>query len=319
MKPIMFNTIKNIYGDKTYLYQAINNIECLCCLDSQKQWDWKPNELFEPLSEEAVAARGLAHWQAEQENKKRDNNRIKAERTGKRERVILYCNGCSHQSNVVLKSTFDLTSIEKKDGRLYYKMNDTSEIPRRMKELEKFAKQIKKGVDKSNKVLNDKLHTRWENNPNPLWERCIRNTLYKKTEILDISIAIQELANKAFSTIQIMNGNLFELANLVKNFTLNFNFENMTSENSEKHVIHDSPDKWSNSKYIVFEYNKKDTKEKKICGIPGCGFKYNMVSLSIRYLILEPRNGAARNECNNFMNEEISVIMNKKYEINAAA
>ncbi len=111
---------------------------------------------------------------------------------------------------------------------------------------------------------------------------------------------------------------LFTIVALFVIALVGFNFENMTSENSEKHVIHDSPDKWSNSKYIVFEYNKKDTKEKKICGIPGCGFKYNMVSLSIRYLILEPRNGAARNECNNFMNEKISVIMNKKYEINAA-
>ena len=149
-------------------------------------------------------------------------------------------------------------------------------------------------------------------NPEPLWSYGANDILRKTSTSLEVHIAAAQLAEMVSRAVQIANGNLLELAHLVKDLTLNIDFRSMDMKTRRKEVRCDKPDQWGNATYIVLEYNKTDFTEKTICCCPLCRYDIAMAELSVQYRIIKPRNRLARQLCNNLMNTEISELLKTK-------
>ena len=164
-----------------------------------------------------------------------------------------------------------------------------------------------KAIEKEQNL--EKLHKEWEKKENPLWSYGANDIIKESSKVLEIEIAAAKLAEQISKAIQLANGNLFELANLVKETTLNLNYSSMNNNIAHKEVRCDKPDKWGNSTYILLDYKKKSFTEEASCCFPGCRYYIDMAELSLKYRIIKPRNQSARDKCNYLLNSEIESML----------
>lgn len=212
---------------------------------------------------------------------------------------IVHCCGCSKGGYIRPTSSY----------AGYYRNGDDSDIKGRLDELYEMGWRLAK-IETEEKEQNlDKLHEEWENKPTPLWSYGANDIIKESSKVLEIEIAASKLADQISKAIQIANGNLFELANLVKETTLNLNYSSMNNNTEHKEVRCDKPDKWGNATYILLDYKKNSFIEEASCCFPWCKYYIDMAELSLKYRIIKPRNHAARDKCNYLLNSEIESML----------
>ena len=135
----------------------------------------------------------------------------------------------------------------------------------------------------------------------PLWGDSIEKTLTSSVEDLHVNVEIGKLVEKVYDGISASNGDLTSLASLIKDLKFDL------TAGSEKSVSSDSKclSSRSNKGYPVYLLLKVIAeKEKSNCSLlEWCGFSNNINNISLKYVLMSPKNNAARNICNNAIEE----------------
>jgi len=156
---------------------------------------------------------------------------------------------------------------------------------KKQEEAQRFAKQNKEDIEKQMNDGSDK----------PLYGESLEDTFSSTTEKLHIQAEIGKLLDKVSNSIKAYGGDLMSLASLVKDIKIDMDMKS-EEENTEKTKCCQST---IEKGYPVYLFLKVlINKELSSCNLlEWCGYSKLSSKITMKYMILFPKNNVAKKEC----------------------
>jgi len=111
---------------------------------------------------------------------------------------------------------------------------------------------------------------------------------------------IKSLAESVYLSIQVYSSNFIEIANNIKNLTINIS-NSLSIKNNYKEIMKTYKDLKNNDIFILFKIEKNIEKKRFFNKF----YKNKKIIFKVNYIILSPENDIALNICNYLLNSNI--------------
>ena len=134
-----------------------------------------------------------------------------------------------------------------------------------------------------------------DGNINALWGECLNDSKSIVTEDSNLQVELGKLIDTISNAAEAYYGNVVSLSNLIKNIKINVDIHS-SQETIEKTKYSKSklPDGYPVYLFLTLVTSKVSTS----CSLlEWCGFTSSQTSITMKYLILLPRNEVAESQC----------------------